>query len=57
MPTELGAVGLIEGSSRPNAAMLFYDWWMGDEGQALLVDGRQVLQPHRPRAAEGQPAA
>jgi iron(III) transport system substrate-binding protein len=39
VPTELGAVGLIEGSSRPNAAMLFYDWWMGDEGQALLVAG------------------
>jgi len=39
VPTELGAVGLIEGSSRPNAAMLFYDWWMGDEGQALLVEG------------------
>ena len=39
VPTELGAVGLIEGSSRPTAAMLFYDWWMGDEGQALLVEG------------------
>jgi iron(III) transport system substrate-binding protein len=39
VPTELGAVGLIEGSSRPNAAMLFYDWWMGDKGQALLVAG------------------
>lgn len=39
VPTELGAVGLIDGSSRPNAAMLFYDWWMGDEGQALLVEG------------------
>jgi iron(III) transport system substrate-binding protein len=39
VPTELGAVGLIEGSSRPNAAMLFYDWWMGDEGQARLVEG------------------
>ncbi len=39
VPTELGAVGLIEGSSRPTAATLFYDWWMGDEGQALLVEG------------------
>jgi iron(III) transport system substrate-binding protein len=39
VPTELGAVGLIEASSRPNAAMLFYDWWMGGEGQALLVEG------------------
>ena len=39
VPTELGAVGLIEGSSRPNAALLFYDWWMGDEGQELLVAG------------------
>ena len=38
-PTELGAVGLIEGSSRPNGAILFYDWWMGEEGQKLLVAG------------------
>jgi iron(III) transport system substrate-binding protein len=39
VPTELGAVGLIEGSTRPNAAMLYYDWWMGDLGQELLVAG------------------
>ncbi len=39
VPTELGAVGLLKGAAHPNAAMLFYDWWMGDEGQKLLVDG------------------
>ncbi len=39
VPTELGAVGLIEDAAHPNAAMLFYDWWMGDEGQKLLVEG------------------
>lgn len=39
MPTELGAVGLIKNAAHPNAAMLFYDWWMGDEGQRLLVEG------------------
>lgn len=39
VPTELGAVGLIKASSRPNAAMLFYEWWMGKEGQEILVKG------------------
>ena len=38
-PTELGAVGLLKDAPHPNAAMLFYDWWMGDEGQAMLVEG------------------
>jgi len=39
VPTELGAVGLLRASARPNAAMLFYEWWMGKEGQELLVKG------------------
>ena len=39
VPTELGGVGLVAGSAHPNAAKLFYDWWMGKEGQALLVKG------------------
>ena len=39
MPTEPGAVGLMKKAQHPNAAMLFYDWWMDDAGQKLLVDG------------------
>jgi len=39
VPTELGAVGLLKDAQHPNAAMLFYDWWMGETGQKLLVDG------------------
>lgn len=39
VPTELGGCGVIASSARPNAARLFYDWWMGEEGQALLVEG------------------
>jgi iron(III) transport system substrate-binding protein len=39
VPTELGAVGLLEGAAHPNAAMLFYDWWMGEEGMRLLIEG------------------
>ena len=38
-PTELGAVALLKDAPHPNAAMLFYDWWMGETGQKLLVDG------------------
>ncbi len=39
VPTELGGCGVISKSARPNAARLFFDWWMGEEGQKLLVDG------------------
>ena len=39
VPTEPGGVALAARSARPEAAMLFYDWWMGDDGQKLLVDG------------------
>ena len=39
VPTEPGAVGLMKDGAHPNAAMLFYDWWMGNEGQKILVDG------------------
>ena len=39
VPTEVGACGLLKASSRPHAAALFYEWWMGKEGQDLLVKG------------------
>jgi iron(III) transport system substrate-binding protein len=39
VPTEPGGVGLIAKSARPEAAALFYDWWMGETGQKLLVEG------------------
>jgi iron(III) transport system substrate-binding protein len=39
VPTEPGGVALVAKSVRPDAAMLFYDWWMGDAGQKLLIDG------------------
>ena len=39
VPTELGAVGLPAAAPHPNAGALFYDWWMGAAGQALLAEG------------------
>ena len=39
VPTELGACGLLKSSTRPHAAALYYEWWMGAEGQAMLVKG------------------
>jgi len=39
VPTEVGACGLMKNSARPHAAALYYEWWMGPEGQALLVNG------------------
>jgi ABC-type Fe3+ transport system substrate-binding protein len=29
----------LRSSQRPHAAALFYEWWMGVEGQAILVKG------------------
>jgi iron(III) transport system substrate-binding protein len=55
VPTELGAVGLIEGSEHPNAAMLFYDWWMGKEGQELLVAGGKYSSRSDLAPPEGSP--
>jgi iron(III) transport system substrate-binding protein len=39
VPTEIGACGLLKSSARPHAAALYYEWWMGAEGQAILVKG------------------
>lgn len=39
VPTEIGACGLLKGATHPHAAALFYEWWMGKEGQDLLVAG------------------
>ena len=39
VPTEIGACGLLKSSARPHAAALYYEWWMGAAGQALLVKG------------------
>jgi iron(III) transport system substrate-binding protein len=39
VPTEIGACGLLASSPRANAAALYYEWWMGAEGQAILVKG------------------
>jgi iron(III) transport system substrate-binding protein len=55
VPTEPGAVGLIQNASHPNAAMLFYDWWMGDEGQKLLVDGGKYSSRSDLPAPTGNP--
>jgi iron(III) transport system substrate-binding protein len=39
VPTEIGACGLLKASARPHAGALFHEWWMGPEGQAILVKG------------------
>jgi iron(III) transport system substrate-binding protein len=39
VPTEIGACGLLRSSPRPHAAALYHEWWMGPEGQTLLVKG------------------
>jgi iron(III) transport system substrate-binding protein len=39
VPTEIGACALMKSAARPHAAALYYEWWMGAEGQAILVKG------------------
>jgi iron(III) transport system substrate-binding protein len=39
VPTEIGACGLMRAAAHPHAAALFFEFWMGAEGQALLVKG------------------
>ena len=39
VPTEPGAVAVVRKAAHPNAARLFYDWWMGEAGQKVLVEG------------------
>jgi len=46
---------LIEGAQSPNAAMLFYDFWMGDEGQQLLVAGGKYSSRTDLAPPEGSP--
>lgn len=55
VPTELGALGLIEGAAHPNAAELFYDYWMGDEGMELLVEGGKYSSRTDMAPPEGSP--
>jgi iron(III) transport system substrate-binding protein len=55
VPTELGAVGLMKASARPNAAMLFYEWWMGKEGQEILAKGGKYSSRGDVAAPEGNP--
>lgn len=38
VPTELGALGLFQGSAKPHAAALFYEYWMSKEGQELMAN-------------------
>ena len=55
VPTEPGAFGLLKASTRPNAAMLFYEWWMGPEGQEILVKGGKYSPRSDIAPPEGSP--
>jgi iron(III) transport system substrate-binding protein len=55
VPTELGALGLLKDAPHPNAAMLFYDWWMGEAGQKILVDGGKYSSRTDLAPPEGTP--
>ena len=56
VPVELGAVGLMKDAAHPNAATLFYEWWMGSEGQKILVDGGKYSSRSDLQPPEGSPS-
>lgn len=48
--TEQGGVAILKDAPHPNAGTLFFDWWISEEGQKILVEGgkyssRSDLQP------------
>ena len=53
VPTELGAVGLLKDAQHPNAAILFYDWWMGESGRRSwsMAESIRAGRTSRPRRA------
>ncbi len=55
VPTEPGAFGLLQASARPNAAMLFHEWWMGKEGQEILVQSGKYSSRADVAPPEGAP--
>ncbi len=58
MPTELGAFGLLKGAPHPQAGRLFYDWWMGAEGQKILIaGGKYSSRPDLPPPTGNPPLA
>lgn len=54
VPVELGAVGILKSSARPHAAALFFEWWMGKEGQAILAKGGKYSSRGDVAPPEGQ---
>ena len=52
---EPGAVGILKGAAHPNAAKLFYDWWLGDIGQKVLVQGGKYSSRQDLGPPEGNP--
>ena len=56
VPTELGACGLLKTSTRPHAAALFHEWWMGAEGQAILAKGGKYSPRSDVAPPENSPA-
>jgi iron(III) transport system substrate-binding protein len=55
VPTELGGIGLMKASTRPNAAMLLHEWWMGKEGQEILVKSGKYSSRSDVAPPEGNP--
>jgi iron(III) transport system substrate-binding protein len=37
LPTEPGGVALMKSATHPNAGKLLLDWWVGKEGQEILI--------------------
>jgi hypothetical protein len=59
VPTEIGACGLLKASTRPHAAALFYEWWMGEstyqDYDLRITDAAEVWLQDRAAEKRGMP--
>lgn len=55
VPTEPSAIGLVKDSTRPHAASLFLEFWMGKKSQAELVKSGKYSSRSDVDAPQGNP--
>ena len=56
LPTEPGGVALMKTTTHPNAGKLLVDWWVGKEGQEILIKSYKYSPRNDISAPKGYPA-
>ena len=55
LPTEPGGVALMKSATHPNAGKLLLDWWVGKEGQEILIKSYKYSARNDISAPKGYP--